>query len=354
VPGLDPTQEELQVRKTAQRILATHLQLPTEIESMFAQRIQPSPGQRFWPRISVDLTGATLVDFNFEGVSVQQARFDKVTFQGDTTFRRADFQRPVGFDKARFRDRAFFGETRFRSHAGFLGATFQDVASFGGATFQGHAGFWKATFQNQAHFSKVAFLYQAGFAGATFHSYAAFTEATFQDVDFGTRFPALGSLDQVATFKSIADFTRATFSGSAWFAGITFRYATFDGATFQGDAGFEGATFEIHATFEGATFQGKAGFRGATFQARPGFNATQFASEAGFKEATFASGNRVGGVNGARVLRLDDRGLNKHRRWPEGYIVRPDPADPTRGTLVHAEQAEEPEPAVPPPDATGS
>jgi hypothetical protein len=79
---------------------------------------------------------------------------------------------------------------------------------------------------------------------------------------------------------------------------------------------FDGAAFQDGALFAGATFQG-----GALF-------------------------------DGAQVLHLDNPRLNNVRVWPVGYTVRPDPADPTRGTLVHAEQAEEPEPAVPPPDPT--
>jgi hypothetical protein len=47
--------------RSAQRILATHLQLPPGILSAAAQRRQPSPRQGFWPGRSLDLTGATLV-----------------------------------------------------------------------------------------------------------------------------------------------------------------------------------------------------------------------------------------------------------------------------------------------------
>jgi hypothetical protein len=76
----------------------------------------------------------------------------------------------------------------------------------------------------------------------------------------------------------------------------------------------------------------------ATFQGETGFDKAIFEGDAGF--------------DGAQVLHLDYPRLNNVRVWPVGYTVRPDPADPTRGTLVHSEQAEEPEPAVPPPDPT--
>jgi hypothetical protein len=53
----------------------------------------------------------------------------------------------------------------------------------------------------------------------------------------------------------------------------------------------------------------------------------------------------------AQVLHFD---RDRLRMWPDGWIVLPDPTDPSRGTLVRAEQAEEPEPAVPPSDLTDS
>jgi hypothetical protein len=86
----------------------------------------------------------------------------------------------------------------------------------------------------------------------------------------------------------------------------------------------------VQARFDGATFQGDAAFGGATF----------------------TSGNGGMGVAGATVLHLDDPDLNgsDHRVWPDGYTVRPDPADPTRGSLVHEGQAEEPEPTALPSD----
>ena len=211
----DPAQEELQVRQTVQRILAIHLQPPEGTSSTEAQRRRPSPRRAFWPGISLDLTGAALVDFNFTSVSVVQARF--------------------------------------------LGAIFQGFADFTRATFQGDAWFYRATFQ--------------GFAG--------FTEATFQgDAGFG----------------------RATFRGNAGFTG----------ATFQGDARFGGATFRGDATFGEATFQGDARFHRATFQ--------------GYAE--FAE---------VHVLHVDDPNINKRRVWPDEWAIRPDPADPTRGTLIRAE-----------------
>jgi hypothetical protein len=223
VPGQSPAQEELQVRQTAQRLLAYHLRCPTGISSQDAQLLRPSPQQEFWPGISLDLTGATLVNLSFGQVSVIQARFVGTTFQGG-----------AWLTKATFEDDAFFNE----------------------ATFEGPAWFNKATFQDTAGFAK------------------------------------------------------ATFEGNAWF----------DKATFEGPAWFTGTTFQNTAWFDKATFEGNAWFRKATFQGLARFT-------------------------GAHVLYFDDP--DRDRVWPDGWIVRQIPTDSIRGTLVRAEQAEEPEPAVP-------
>jgi pentapeptide repeat protein len=196
-PGRDPAREELQVRQTAQRLLDDHLRRPRGAPQDDQLR-PPSPRLPFWPGISIDLTGATLVNFGFARVSVMNARFGGATFQGT---------------------------------ASFGGTTFQGVAAFGGTTFQGTAWFSEATFQG----------------------YTTFLETTF---------------------RSGALFSRATF-----------RFANFRGVTFEGNVKFDEATF-------------------------PG-------------DAEFA---------GAHVLHLDD--LNTDRVWPDGWIARPDPTDPSRGTLV--------------------
>jgi hypothetical protein len=305
LPGQDPAQE-LQVRQTAQGILGDHLRLPPEILSAAAQRQPPSTQWDFWPGITLDLTGATLVNLDFASVSVVHAWFRAATFQGYAGFNGATFQGYAGFDRATFESDAWFGEVAFQGDAGFNMATFQEDTRFNIATFQEYAGFSKATFQGDVWFSK-----------ATFQRYAEFREATFQ--------------------------------GNAWFGATIQQVAGFDKATFRGNAEFDTATFRGDARFGEATFQGYAGFNGATFESDAWFGEVAFQGDARFNGATFAGDNSARGVAGAHVLHLDDPDLNKRRVWPDGCTIRPDPADPSRGTLVLAEQAEEPEPAVPPP-----
>jgi hypothetical protein len=313
-PGRDPAREEFQVRQTAQRLLADHLRRPRGRYSQDAQHLPPSPQQPFWPGINLDLTGATLVDFGFSRVSVIHPRFGGTTFQEDAAFRGATFEGAAMFDKATFQGDAAFSGASFQGNAPFRGATFQGNAQFSEATFQGNAQFSEATFQGNAAFDEATFQEDAAFDGATFQEDAAFAKATFRDD------------------------------------------ATFNGTAFHGAAGFDEATFGGLTWFAEATFGDHAGFGKVTFAVRTWFSEVTFLGGAWFDGATFASGNEDNVFLGARVHYLDDPDPNMDRHWPDGYTVRPDPADPSRGTLVPPGQAEGAESAVPqqdPPAANG-
>jgi uncharacterized protein YjbI with pentapeptide repeats len=228
VRGREAAQEH-QLRQTAQRLLADHLRRPQDTSGEDAQSIVASHEETFWPGISVDLSGATLIDIPLRRMSVVDANFDGATFTGD----------------------ANFGRATFTGDASFSRATFTGDASFDGATFTGYASFFGATFTVRAHF---------------------------------------------------------------------------DGATFTGDASFGMATFTGDAYFRGATYTGNAYFGGATIS-----------GGATFKGVTFPDTSR--GVGYVKVLRLNDPqlhngGNNERRVWPEGWTVRADTYDPSKGTLV--------------------
>jgi hypothetical protein len=96
---LPPTQDpahELQVRQTVQRVLASHLRRPSNTSAEDAQRRPASPDDPFWAGISLDLTGATLVEFSLENASIVKATFSRATFTED-----------AGFDNATFADAQF-------------------------------------------------------------------------------------------------------------------------------------------------------------------------------------------------------------------------------------------------------
>ncbi|QKV73074.1 pentapeptide repeat-containing protein [Amycolatopsis sp. Hca4] len=178
-------QQELQVRLTAQRILGDHLR-------------RGDRAGEFWRDIDLDLTDATLVDFDLGRCRVRAARFDRAVFAGRTGF----------------------GESWFAGPAAFGLATFDGVAEFGDAGFAGPAAFVGAKFRDRARFSEVWF-------GA---------EAAFDDAEFG----------------GLAGFDGADFTGAAGFRGTRFAEAWFNRARFGGVVSFSGAGFTGPGEFGGA------------------------------------------------------------------------------------------------------
>ncbi|WP_189246288.1 pentapeptide repeat-containing protein [Streptosporangium pseudovulgare] len=219
---------ELQVRLTAQRILAAHLRDDRPADRRSTLPAAPA----FWEGMSLDLTGATLIDFDLTGGHATEAVFDKATFAGDVRF--------VGA--------IFAGDVRFN------GATFTGDAWFNGATFTGDATCDKATFARHAMFVGASFAGRAMFVGATFTGVAWFDKVPFIGV------------------------------------------AGFDKASFAGDARFLGATFFGRASFLGASFAGRAMFAEATFAGGGGFAKASFAGDAWFAEATFIGRAQLDGA----------------------------------------------------------
>jgi uncharacterized protein YjbI with pentapeptide repeats len=184
----DAWQQEKQVRLTAQRILAEHLQ---------AEPAEP-PGTRFWPGIRLDLIGATLIDFALRKARPADVYFSGVTFVGIAPF-----------DGTTFTGAALFSGATFTSTAFFQGATFTDKAWFAGVAFTGEAWFGGATFTGEAYFRAT-----------TFTGAALFTETTFTDAALFTE----------ATFTSEASFREATFTGAALFDGANANRWSFHGS----------------------------------------------------------------------------------------------------------------------------
>lgn len=113
--------EELQVRKTAQRILMVHLRPGTPE--------QPDDG--FWPEIDLDFTGATLVGLTFTHCSIRSITCHETTFLELASFRGTEF-----------RTKAIFNMAKFTGRADFRGVEFVDrCETFNGAVFAGPADF---------------------------------------------------------------------------------------------------------------------------------------------------------------------------------------------------------------------
>ncbi len=110
VPDHAPRQEtdregELQVRLTAQRVLAEHLRDDRPLSTW--DESPPSP--RYWEGMRLDLTGATLIDFELTRARFTGS-FDGVTFSGRAGFDFVTFSGDAGFDRV-----TFTGGCRFRS-----------------------------------------------------------------------------------------------------------------------------------------------------------------------------------------------------------------------------------------------
>jgi hypothetical protein len=212
-------QQEKQVRLTAQRILSDHLRRPDP-----DHKADGLVDSRFWGGMRLDLTGATLFDFNLDRSMIAEALFDGATFSGDAQFTDAIFNR-----SSQFREATFSGD------AWFIRASFNDHAYFNEATFNDHAWFGQATFNDVAWFEKTIF-----------KSTAQFDNATFSDK--GGRFSE-------ATFNRSAGFNKTIFNGDARFTDATFnRSSQFREATFNDTARFNNATFNDAAQFSEATF----------------------------------------------------------------------------------------------------
>jgi hypothetical protein len=185
-------QQERQVRRTAQRILAEHLR---EDRAKDQQSTDPS-SPRFWPSIRLNLAGATLVDFEVGNCVIADADFYAATFSGNAQFFRATFSGDALFSKATFSGNALFVEATFSGDNAFVEATFRSDAVFRGATFSGMGMFAGATFDGNAWFDRATFGVSAWFGQATFGGGTAFDEATFggSAVFDGATFSTSGSL----------------------------------------------------------------------------------------------------------------------------------------------------------------
>jgi uncharacterized protein YjbI with pentapeptide repeats len=218
---------ELDVRRTAQRILARHLRWPADLPSMPAT---------FWDGVNLDLRDAVLVDLNLDHCRVGDADFVNAQLHGLTSVRQATL-----------------------ANALFPNATFFGPADFTASSITRYANFIEATFADFTNFSRTT-LEHAGFLHTTFSGHAVFTEATFTgDAFFGQAALAEGGHFEMAAFHGKASFNGATFAEGAEFAGAvfsgetSFERATFAGPTWFGDApNTRGAGVDPKAAFEAA------------------------------------------------------------------------------------------------------
>ncbi|MFE0028596.1 pentapeptide repeat-containing protein [Amycolatopsis sp. NPDC059021] len=123
-PEDEENRQELQVRRTAERVLTLHLRPGKDGEN-----------PAYWPDVDLDLVGATLTNFTFTHCRVRSAVFYGATFVGTTSFRGTSY-----VSKADFKNTVFDGLVDFRSvdfgaaGGSFAGARFENEVDFGEKT----------------------------------------------------------------------------------------------------------------------------------------------------------------------------------------------------------------------------
>jgi uncharacterized protein YjbI with pentapeptide repeats len=138
---------EQDVRLSVQRILADHLRPDADVAG--------TPNSKYWPEeISLDLSGANLINFNLFGCVIHGANFIHATFTGS-----------AGFDGVTFTDRVVFAGANFTRFAMFMGVKFNGHANFGDVIFTEFTRFENATFRGGAAFTGRPSLVTLGSTG---------------------------------------------------------------------------------------------------------------------------------------------------------------------------------------------
>jgi uncharacterized protein YjbI with pentapeptide repeats len=174
---LGESQDDLIVRVVIQSTLARHLRRDQDWGTN-------------WPEVTLDLSGANLVDLDLSGCHLVGARFDRATFTG-ARFEGTHFVRPN------------FYATTFHGEANFRAAVFDGPARFTHANFGVYASFDEAQFADRALFDDVQFHYWCRFTGAKFRHEARFDRARFGD----------NAHFDDAQFHGTATFDHARFTG---------------------------------------------------------------------------------------------------------------------------------------------
>ncbi|MDI5981313.1 pentapeptide repeat-containing protein [Amycolatopsis magusensis] len=171
--GTGPSEQELEVRATAQRILADHL---------FPGDAPDAVRAEYWPGITLNLTGALLCHFDFRGCRVGNVRFGGARFAGWTRFEGVEFTGYAIFGGATFERSANFKGSRFRGRALFRGAAFRNGVTFEHAGFAGEALFGgMRTIDDAVHPDGAVFGGTATFAAATFGQGVVLDDAIVTD-----------------------------------------------------------------------------------------------------------------------------------------------------------------------------
>ncbi|MFG2091599.1 pentapeptide repeat-containing protein [Spirillospora sp. NPDC048824] len=143
-----------------------------------------------WGNIDIDLTGARLINLDWQAGSVGVSVFRNAEFLGDTHISGLEFHHSADFSGCTFNGYTAIVGTKFDS-CDFSGSTFEDdcifsksevdgMANFTNATFEGGASFRSLTLRDTAIFKDLLFEMNSTFEGAEFHGDAYFDHSHFR------------------------------------------------------------------------------------------------------------------------------------------------------------------------------
>ncbi|WP_394614521.1 pentapeptide repeat-containing protein [Lentzea sp. JNUCC 0626] len=276
------THQEREVRLTAQRILRDHLRPQTPARSW--TRWLSRPALTFWPDINLDLTGATLIDFDLSNARTHGMQFKNSTFKGSCNFENIKTRNTTRFDEAEFEGFANFDGGHFGGFSSFNSSLFKETAAFANAQFKKGSSFSSAKFNANAYFYHARFDRRVTFNKARVTGYAEFGRAYLVASDF-----------REANFGGLARFVEAEFDYSANFISARFnRDANFREAHFHAfksvdelhlwqDLGSEAEFVQPIDSEKNSSFL----FNRAIFCGDAKFNRTRFDGSASFEEAQF-------------------------------------------------------------------
>ncbi|MGV9214724.1 pentapeptide repeat-containing protein [Micromonospora sp. RB23] len=252
----DDEPRETEVRRTAQRVLTRHLRARDEAE--------------YWPGVVLDLTGATLVDFDAAGCTLVDATCTGAAFGGTTSFAGATTRGRLLLGAASFGDVVFAGLTAGGE------VVLDDIHVRGTASFDG------------AEFADGLSCRRSHFAGPTSWHRVTFGQPTSFDATH---------------FEEAATFQEAAFDGAL----------SMEHTRFAGPASFHSARFANMALFRWTAFGAEALFDRARFTDAANFGRARFHRMASFRDAHFS---RPPQVEQARAV------VDSGHRWPAGTIVK--------------------------------
>ncbi|MFG1744784.1 pentapeptide repeat-containing protein [Micromonospora chalcea] len=157
-------EQELEVRMALQRVIARRFSTGRKGDGKIAARAwskQDSP-------LSIDLSGATLVQWTMSDAIVGNADFSRVRFFGNTVFEGTNF---LAFTS--------FRDSHFRGLAWFTGAKFHDRAVFNDSHFEWPGQFSDVEFRRRAFFNNARFISTANFQNTRADDDFDFKESEF-------------------------------------------------------------------------------------------------------------------------------------------------------------------------------